>query len=272
MKKHMLYFLLSVILLTLTITACSTLGFGDFENTKNASKATSDKGYTFTHKDDTAKSVSVAGDFNDWDANADLMTKKDGTWTITKQLTEGKHQYKFVINGSDWITDESNPNKADDGYGGSNSEITIGKIAVKSEKKEIKSEKGEIKVKFSYQPLIGGKHDIFVAGDFNNWDANANPMKENNGIYEVTLNLSKGKHTYKFVVDGNWITDENAEDFVDDGLGGQNAVIYVGGKDKAAALRKVEFAYKTDKPIKEVYLVGAMNDWNQKKDMLNKID
>ena len=71
---------------------------------------------------------------------------------------------------------------------------------------------GGIPVKFTYQPLIGGKHEVFLSGDFNNWSQTETLMKEIDGIYETTLYLKKGKYTYKFIVDGQWLTDENADE------------------------------------------------------------
>ena len=127
---------------------------------------------------------------------------------------------------------------------------------------------GEIPVKFTYQPLIGGKHEVFLAGDFNNWSQTETLMREIDGIYETTLYLKKGKYGYKFIVDGQWLTDENADEFVSDGYGGQNSVIFVGNKKDINAIRKVEFVHRPKKIVKEVYLVGSMNDWNQKIDRM----
>tara|TARA_B100000945_G_C20425670_1_gene620372 strand:- start:2218 stop:4854 length:2637 start_codon:yes stop_codon:yes gene_type:complete len=128
----------------------------------------------------------------------------------------------------------------------------------------LNSNSDKIPVIFKYQPLIGGKHNVFIAGDFNNWSPNRNPLSEKDGLYTVTLYLKRGKYSYKFVVDGNWITDENAEDFIDDGFGGENSIIYIGDKNDIDALRKVDFIYQPQNIVKEIYLVGSMNDWNQK--------
>ncbi|SVC85086.1 uncharacterized protein METZ01_LOCUS337940, partial [marine metagenome] len=126
------------------------------------------------------------------------------------------------------------------------------------------STSGKISVKFTYQPLIGGKHEVFLAGDFNNWSQTETLMKEIDGIYETTLYLKKGEYAYKFIVDGQWLSDDNADDFVDDGFGGQNSIIYVGNKEDINALRMVDFLHRPNNIVKEVYLVGSMNDWNQK--------
>ena len=123
---------------------------------------------------------------------------------------------------------------------------------------------GKVPVTFTYQPLTGGKHQVYIAGDFNNWSENATMMNEDDGIYSVTLFLKNGKYSYKFIVDGKWISDDNAKDFVEDGYGGQNSIVFVGNKNDIDALRKVNFIYKPSKIVKEVYLVGSMNDWNIK--------
>ena len=127
---------------------------------------------------------------------------------------------------------------------------------------------GEIPVKFTYQPLIGGKHQVYLVGDFNSWSQTATLMKEIDGIYERTLYLKQGKYGYKFIVDGQWITDENAVEFTDDGYGGQNSVIFVGNKKDIDALRRVDFTYHPKNIVKEVYLVGSINDWNLKSDRM----
>ena len=126
--------------------------------------------------------------------------------------------------------------------------------------------------KFIYQPLTGGKHTVFLAGDFNGWSSTETPMEEIDGIYEVVLSLDEGKYGYKFVVDGNWIVDENAAEFIDDGYGGKNSIIYVGNKNEIDALRKVSFTYKPKNIVKEVYLVGSMNDWNQKSNRMIEVE
>ena len=273
-------------ILVLFIGSCATLGFVGGNDTKQLeinkeqnNAKNSAKGVELTFKDDSAQSVSVAGEFNNWDASANPMKKENGIWKIILDLKPGKYQYKFVVNGTEWKTDPQNPEKADDGYGGQNSILTVGenKVMKKVETETVNTEKtnstsGKIPVKFSYQPLTGGKHQVYVAGDFNNWSTEANPMKENNGLYETVIYLKKGKYAYKFVVDGNWITDENAAEFVGDGFGGQNSIVYAGNPEDLNSLRKVEFVYKPDKPVKEVYLVGSFNAWNQKADKMDKAD
>jgi 1,4-alpha-glucan branching enzyme len=73
-----------------------------------------------------ARSVSLAGDFNGWALAADpLAQQTDGSWTITKQLAPGTYEYKFLVDGTTWKTDEANPDSKADPYGGRNSVVTV---------------------------------------------------------------------------------------------------------------------------------------------------
>ena len=67
------------------------------------------------------QSVSVAGTFNNWDKDADPMTRDGVTWRLKKEIPYGTHQYKFVLNGENWITDPANKNTLNDGNGNINS-------------------------------------------------------------------------------------------------------------------------------------------------------
>lgn len=70
--------------------------------------------------------VYLAGEFNGWRPDLDLMSDEDGdgVWTITYDLAPGTYQYKFVADGS-WYQDPNNPEAAPDGFGGQNSVITV---------------------------------------------------------------------------------------------------------------------------------------------------
>ena len=81
-------------------------------------------GIEFTYDDPYAGSVHLAGDFNNWSMNADPLTMDDeGVWRAVIDLSPGTYEYKFVVNGSDWIADPENP-KVVGAY--ANSEITVG--------------------------------------------------------------------------------------------------------------------------------------------------
>lgn len=72
-----------------------------------------------------AESVSLVGDFNDWDPGAAKMTKENGIWQIKVELKKGQvYMYKYVIDGEEWITDPNALN-VDDGFGGENSILNL---------------------------------------------------------------------------------------------------------------------------------------------------
>ena len=80
----------------------------------------------------------LAGEFNNWAPDADLMAKgEDGIFRITKKLSPGRYEYKFVIDGT-WKEDPANPAKVPDPYGGSNSVIVVlenGEVSMELAKK-----------------------------------------------------------------------------------------------------------------------------------------
>lgn len=49
---------------------------------------------------------------------------------------------------------------------------------------------------------------VQLAGDFNNWSAEATPMRADmSGRWVTALPLRPGRYRYRLVVDGNWVTD-----------------------------------------------------------------
>ena len=49
---------------------------------------------------------------------------------------------------------------------------------------------------------------VCVVGDFNGWkDGSSALVRRAGGIWELTLPLSRGRHSYMFVIDGAWKTD-----------------------------------------------------------------
>jgi hypothetical protein len=80
-------------------------------------------GIEFTYYDPYAFSVSLAGNFNNWSTMDNPLTKdEDGTWRVVVDLPAGTYEYKFVVNGGEWVADPDNPKVVGD-YG--NSEITV---------------------------------------------------------------------------------------------------------------------------------------------------
>ena len=98
-------------------------------------------------------------------------------------------------------------------------------------KKQFLKSKPECKVTFKFEKKAELKPEsVKVVGDFNNWDENAEPMKSlKSGDFTQTINLESGSQVqFRYLVDGaQWFNDEEADSFVDTGLGDsqQNSVL-----------------------------------------------
>ena len=72
-------------------------------------------------------SVTAAGDFNNWSATAWSLTRLSQTnfWYRSQTFEmDARLDYKFVLNGSNWILDPENPNTCSGGFG-PNSELAM---------------------------------------------------------------------------------------------------------------------------------------------------
>ena len=79
--------------------------------------------------------------------------------------------------------------------------------------------------KTQFEFLAPNAQEVYLAGDFNNWDASANPMKKDKkGIWKISLSLKPGRYEYRFLVDGNWENDPSCCGFVPNEFGSQNCV------------------------------------------------
>ena len=89
---------------------------------------------TFRYRTTPGKRVSVAGSFNAWDINANVMRDVGGgTYEATVTVNPGRYQYKFVVDGHVWTHDPDNNRSEPDGHGGRNSVVTVledGSVAI----------------------------------------------------------------------------------------------------------------------------------------------
>ena len=83
------------------------------------------------------------------------------------------------------------------------------------------------KVQFEF--LAPEALEVYLAGNFNNWNSSANPMKKDKkGIWKTALSLKPGRYEYRFLVDGNWENDPACCNCVPNEFGSQNCVRIVG--------------------------------------------
>lgn len=69
----------------------------------------------FSFKASHATSVAVAGEFNNWSKQTHLMVRVGDRFKLDIEVFEAKssYEYKYVINGRDWVLDESQDTVAD---------------------------------------------------------------------------------------------------------------------------------------------------------------
>jgi 1,4-alpha-glucan branching enzyme len=198
---------------------------------ENTRAAPGSAGSEFLYSDAKATTVYVAGDFNNWLDNVDgkvaghgewlLQNDGSGNWKLTAQLPPGRHKFKYVVDGGvRWETDARLPMAID-----GNSVIDVAASAKASTNAAAAASSSG--TAFTYADSTA--KTVFIAGDFNQWSATANPMqKDPSGLWTAAIPLKSGKYQYKFVVDGTWKTDPSNPDGTDDSYGGRNSVKLVG--------------------------------------------
>jgi hypothetical protein len=73
-----------------------------------------------------ASSVSVAGDFSEWEPSFTLEdVDGDGVWTGRIPVRPGVHTYMFLIDGTEWRTDPRADRYRDDGFGNRNAVLAV---------------------------------------------------------------------------------------------------------------------------------------------------
>ncbi len=68
---------------------------------------------------------------------------------------------------------------------------------------------------------------IYLVGDFNGWDSSATPMQqERDGVWRAIVDLQRGsRHEFRYLVDGQWISDFHADGFAQTSFGASNSVV-----------------------------------------------
>jgi 1,4-alpha-glucan branching enzyme len=200
-------------------------------------------GMLFRYEAPAARQVTLAGNFNNWggtdnggryDPNIDPMSDRDddGIWEIVVPLPPGRYQYKFVIDEVIWERDPSNPET--DFEGGFENSLVVVPPDIPYDVPEGYSAEllgtSSRVLETEFELNLEGYEDadnVSVAGEFNDWDPEADPMSLSGGVWTITLGLDPGRYEYKFVVDGDWITDPANPEKVSDPYGGFNSVLTV---------------------------------------------
>ncbi|MCC7446978.1 MAG: isoamylase early set domain-containing protein [Anaerolineae bacterium] len=89
--------------------------------------------------------------------------------------------------------------------------------------------KTKCKVTFELpQSVAEGAENVYLVGDFNNWDEHATPMDKKRGNrFTVTLDLEPNQeYQYRYLVNGkDWHNDWEADKYVANPFSGDNSVV-----------------------------------------------
>lgn len=135
-----------------------------------------------------AREIILAGSFNNWNEHYLKMKKVPGGWEVRIDLPPGRYEYKFIADGN-WLHDPANRNKVRNEHNTFNSVLQVQK-----------------RVTFQLPGFWDAKK-VILAGSFNNWNEHDLKMEHQGDHWTLSLQLNGGKHEYKFIVDGQWMTD-----------------------------------------------------------------
>ncbi|HEY4060814.1 MAG TPA: hypothetical protein VGM30_02880 [Puia sp.] len=158
-----------------------------------------------------ARKVVLSGSFNNWRNDELFMRKTKSGWTLPYTLGPGNYEYRYLVDGK-WVIDPKNPLVISDG----------------NDKDGMKSSYLIIDPNYTFR--LKGHSDakrVILSGDFDNWSSNTLAMKREGNVWVFPVHLSIGKHLYKFIVDGEWITDPDNGLWEQNEKGTDNSVIWV---------------------------------------------
>ncbi|MFM2286481.1 MAG: hypothetical protein RLZZ543_1978 [Bacteroidota bacterium] len=192
---------------------------------------------------ENAQSVFLAGSFNGWSTSGQAMHKIENGWSVLSKVKAGKHLYKFIVDGK-WMNDPNASENEYDGYGGSNSVFYASNYVFRLKNMDAKR--------------------VILAGNFNDWNEQELKMNKKGNDWELPVYLEQGTYTYKFIADGNWLSDPLNAQKVPDGNGGFNSVIRL-GNPHVFKLKGFERAHT-------VLVAGDFNDWKPDELYMAKTD
>ena len=84
-------------------------------------------GVRFVVLDREARSVALAGSFNDWSPSSLRLAREGsgGYWAIVVPLPPGEHAFMYVVNGTQWISPPLAEDYVDDGFGAKNGVVVV---------------------------------------------------------------------------------------------------------------------------------------------------
>lgn len=203
-----------------------TLGDDGFANFKRPSLKT-DLGPTFPvtlrFRQEDAGSVAVAGEFNQW-ALTPLRRQAGGRWRVDLSLPAGSYGYKFVVDGR-WLLDpEAKETTRVNNTENSRLVVTVDQAAEPPDDvPPADPAAGTVDVTFSYyDPLVSR---VALVGTFNQWNGDAYPLAQRDGVWTCVIPLAPGTYEYKFKADETWVPDPNNPHQADPATGGNSILV-----------------------------------------------
>jgi hypothetical protein len=106
--------------------------------------------------------------------------------------------------------------------------IVVASAQNRVEKEKVPLPKASQTVQATFVLVQPQANEVCLCGEFNAWSPDATPLnRQEDGQWIATLALQPGRYEYKFVVDGQWMPDLNAQENVLNEHGSLNSVIEV---------------------------------------------
>jgi 1,4-alpha-glucan branching enzyme len=74
-----------------------------------------------------ARSVALAGSFNQWSTSTNPLARDGsrGVWTVVVALPPGEHLFMYIVDGARWISPPLADFYMDDGFGSKNGVVVV---------------------------------------------------------------------------------------------------------------------------------------------------
>lgn len=165
------------------------------------------RGLLITYQSYEARSVAIAGDYNNWQKNP-LHQNKYGLWYILVPATafDRRITYKLNIDGV-WVQNPLGQSSYQERYGYS------GKVSTAAGRFRKKNKQAHARVlpsgKVRFAIYLPDAKRVTVAGSFNGWNIWHDFLtKGEDGVWHLTKHLPPGKYLYRFYVDNQWQLDQ----------------------------------------------------------------